>query len=179
MATRYVQGFHAARIDRIGVHGLIKANEAEDEIDGYNAFRLPGGYALVTQALHDQAVAAGALLRLNTIVKSIKWSADGVEAVCLSNGIAETFKASCVLITLPLGVLQHSIQSQISNTNTEPGGVATRTKRQLAAQAVQFFPELPAEKQAAIRGVEVGDVVRMVLQFRERFWERLSTRSGG
>src|SRR4030095_14153156 len=34
VATKYVQGFHAARIDRIGVHGLIKANQAEDEVDG-------------------------------------------------------------------------------------------------------------------------------------------------
>lgn len=119
VATRYVQGFHAARIDRIGVHGLIKANEAEAEIDGCNAFRIPGGYAPVIQALHDEAIAAGALLRLNTIVKTINWSTDAVEVHCLSNGTAETFKASCVLITLPLGVLQRSIQSPRSKVQSQ------------------------------------------------------------
>src|SRR5882724_8419170 len=102
VATRYVQGFHAARIDRIGVHGLIKANEAEDEVEGEDGFRIPGGYDLVTQALHDEAVAAGALLRLNTIVKALHWSPGGVEVSCTSNGVAETFTGSCVLITLPL-----------------------------------------------------------------------------
>jgi monoamine oxidase len=182
VATRYVQGFHAARIDRIGVHGLIKANGAEAEVDGHDSFRIPGGYSLVIQALHDEAVAAGALLRLNTIVKSVEWSTNGVQVACLSNGIDETLKAKCVLITVPLGVLQHSVQSQIDNTTTEPGAVATGfAASQLAAQgntAVRFIPELPEEKQAAIRGVEMGDVVRVVLRFRERFWEKLSARNG-
>lgn len=183
VATRYVQGFHAARIDRIGVHGLIKANEAEAEVDGHNSFRLPGGYAPVMQALHDEAVAAGALLRLNTIVKSIQWSTDGVEVVCLSNGISETFKASCVLITLPLGVLQDSVQAPTfhGNTKSEPEAVAVAngpTEFTSPGNTVRFIPKLPEEKQAAIRGVEMGDVVRLVLLFRERFWEKLSTSSG-
>src|SRR6266496_4157567 len=30
LAEKYVEAFHAARAERIGVHGLIKANEAED-----------------------------------------------------------------------------------------------------------------------------------------------------
>jgi len=167
VATRYVQGFHAARIDRIGVHGLIKANEAEDEVDGEHAFRVPGGYRLVTQALHDQAVASGAIVRLNTIVNRINWSAAGVAVDCLSNGTPETFKASCVLITLPLGVLQESVQSQVSN-----GDLGNQSA------AVRFVPELPETKQAAIRGLEMGDVIRMVLRFRERFWESLSPKDG-
>lgn len=111
VATKFVQGFHAARIDRIGVHGLIKANQGEDEVDGSHGFRIPGGYSLVIQALHDRAVAAGATVRLNTIVQTIRWTGDEVEVVCESNGSSETFKASCVLITLPLGVLQGSVQS--------------------------------------------------------------------
>jgi monoamine oxidase len=133
----------------------------------------------VVQALHDEAVAAGALLRLNTIVKTITWSAAGVETLCLSNGTAETFKASCSLITLPLGVLQHSVQSPKSKVQSRidselPAPDNTNT----LGQAVQFIPDLPAAKQAGIHGVEMGDVVRIVLRFRERFWEKLST-SGG
>ena len=158
VATRYVQGFHAARIDRIGVHGLIKANEAEDEVEGENGFRIPGGYDLVTQALHDEAVAAGALLRLNTIVKALHWSPGGVEVSCTSNGVAETFTGSCVLITLPLGVLQ-----------ADPDDFG----------AVRFVPDLPEEKQTAIRGMEMGHVVHITLRFRERFWEKLSAGGGG
>jgi monoamine oxidase len=158
VATRYVQGFHAARIDRIGVHGLIKANEAEDEIEGDNGFRIPGGYDLVTQALHDEAVAAGALLRLNTIVQAVHWSSGGLEVICTSSGVTETFTGSCVLITLPLGVLQ---------AETDDFG------------AVRFIPDLPEKKQTAIRGLEMGHVVHITLRFRERFWEKLSPRGGG
>jgi monoamine oxidase len=170
IATRYVQGFHAARIDRVGVHGLIKANEAEDEVGGNQGFRIPGGYHLVTQALHDEAVAAGARLRLNTIVRDIRWSADGVEVACISNGRPETFAATRVLITLPLGVLQHSIES----LTTSVSGHLFENE----SAAVRFIPELPEEKQAAIRGVEMGEVVRIVLRFRERFWETLSSTRG-
>jgi monoamine oxidase len=41
VAARYVQGFHAAWMDRIGVHGLAKATEAEDEIEGNHGYRPP------------------------------------------------------------------------------------------------------------------------------------------
>ena len=158
VAIKYVQGFHAARIDRIGVHGLIKANQAEDEVEGNNGFRIPGGYDLVTQALHDEAVAAGAHLRLKTIVKAVHWSSGDPEVICTSNGVTETFAGSCVLITLPLGVLQ---------AETDDLG------------AVRFVPHLPEDKQTAIRGLEMGHVVHITLRFRERFWEKLSPRGGG
>jgi monoamine oxidase len=74
------------------------------------------------------------------------------------------------LITLPLGVLQHSIES----LTTSVSGHLFENE----SAAVRFIPELPEEKQAAIRGVEMGDVVRIVLRFRERFWETLSSTRG-
>jgi hypothetical protein len=51
MVGRYVEGFHAADIDRIGIRGLIAANDAADEIDGDKAFRLERGYHSLMQAL--------------------------------------------------------------------------------------------------------------------------------
>lgn len=56
----------------------------------------------------------------------------------------ETFRAARCVITLPLGVLQS-------------GGV-------------QFSPPLSAKKEALAR-LEMGPVLRVTLQFRERFWE--------
>jgi monoamine oxidase len=153
IATRYVQGFHAGRIDEIGIHGLIKANEAEDEIEGHHGFRIPGGYNLVTEALLNEAVSDGVTLRLNTIVSTISWSTGGVKIECASDGRPEILEAEYVLITLPLGVLQAAPD--------EPG-------------AVRFLPELPAEKQAAIRNIRMGHAVRVTLGFDERFWEKLS-----
>ena len=84
VASLFVQGFHAASIDRIGTHGLVKANQAQDEIDGEKGFRVLGGYDRVVQTLHDEATAKGAQCKLQTLVKEIHWSSDGVEVVCLA-----------------------------------------------------------------------------------------------
>jgi monoamine oxidase len=153
MAVRYVEGFHAARIDRIGIHGLVKANEAADSIEGDKSFRFLNGYDSAVQALRAEAESHGATIRLNTVIKEIRWSGNGVEAVRDGGSGDSSFAASRALITLPLGVLQAG-----------PDQPA----------AVRFIPELPSEKQTAIKNLEMGHVLRIVLSFRERFWETLT-----
>jgi len=133
IAVRYVEGFHAARIDRIGIHGLIKANEAADAIEGDKSFRFLDGYNALAQALRAEAEANGAMIHLNTVVKEIRWSGDGVEAVFEGENGDRSFAASRAIITLPLGVLQ-----------TSPDQPA----------AVRFIPELPLEKQIAIKNLK-------------------------
>jgi len=146
VATRYVQGFHAADIRRAGVHGLIAANEAQDEIDGNHSYRVTAGYEIVLQRLNEEAKQHGVVLQLNKAVGEIHWKVNSAEAVCHSG---ERFTASRALITLPLGVLQEK------------------------SPAVRFVPALPDEKQSAIQGIPMGHVLRIVLVFRERFWEGL------
>lgn len=156
VASLFVQGFHASSIDRIGTHGLVKANEAEDEIGGEKGFRVLGGYDRVVQALYDEVVAKGAEVKLRTVVKEIHWDSDGVEVICLDDaGSQQRFRAARVLITLPLGVLQ-------ANPD-QPG-------------AVRFVPQLPEEKRSAIQTLVMGHALRITLLFRERFWERLEKR---
>lgn len=152
VATRYVEGFHAADVDRIGVHGLITANEGEDEVDGHHSFRVLGGYDVVTETLFEQARAHGAVLNLNTIVKELRWSRNHVEAVCIADKRLQRFSGSHAVVTLPLGVLQAKYHQR---------------------GAVRFVPELPQAKQAAIEGIAMGQVLRITLLFRERFWEKL------
>jgi len=154
IAIRYVEGFHAARIDRVGIHGLIKANEAADSIEGDKSFRFLNGYDSLVQALLAEAESHGATILLNTTVKEIRWRGDGVEAVCADGNVEGSIAAARAIITLPLGVLQ-----------TTPGQPAN----------VRFVPELPPEKQSAIKNLEMGHVLRIVLTFRERFWEELKT----
>ena len=153
VATRYVEGFHAAQLDRIGVHGLIKANEAEDEVEGHHSFRILGGYHVVTDTLFEQARADGAVLHLNTSVKELRWGRNQVEAVCIADKRLQKFTGTHAVVTLPLGVLQAKYHQR---------------------GAVRFVPELPRAKQAAIEGVAMGQAVRITLVFRERFWERLN-----
>jgi len=156
VASLFVQGFHASRIDRIGTHGLVKANEAEDEIGGEKGFRVLSGYDRVVQALYDEAVAKGAEVKLRTVVKEIHWDSDVVEVVGLDDaGSQQRFRTARVLITLPLGVLQAD--------SDQPG-------------AVRFVPQLPEEKRDAIQTLVMGHALRITLLFRERFWERLEKR---
>ena len=146
MATRHVEGFHAANIERIGIRGLVKANEAADSIDGNRSFRFQNGYGSLVQALRAEAESYGAIFQLNTTVRAIHWQGIQVEVKTSGAGV---YEASAVLITLPLGILQ---------ARQEDGGI-------------HFVPELPAAKQWAIEQLAVGNVIRINLMFRERFWE--------
>ena len=146
MATRHIEGFHAANIDRIGMRGLVKANEAADPIEGNKSFRFQDGYDPLVQALRAEAENYGASFHLNITVTAIHWQ--GMQVEVRTSG-ADVYEASAALITLPLGILQ---------SRQEDGGI-------------QFVPELPAAKQSAIEQLAVGNVIRINLMFRERFWE--------
>jgi monoamine oxidase len=152
VAIGYVEGFHAASIDRIGVHGLIKTNEAAEQIKGDCSFRILGGYDRVTETLRAEALAQGATFCLNTIVKEIRWSRNRVEVVSIADKRMQVFSGSRAVITLPIGVLQAKIHQR---------------------GAVRFVPDLPEKKQTALDGIVMGHAVRIILHFRERFWEKL------
>ena len=144
IATLYVEGFHAAHADRISVPGLIKTNEAAAEIDDDKQFRPANGYLPLMQFLHDEAVAHGASFRFEKIVSEFAWRAG---AVVVTTTTGEQFKARRLIVTLPLGVLQR--------------------------KDVTFAPRLTAKEEAANK-LAVGQVVKVVLRFRERFWEQIS-----
>ncbi len=144
MTVRYVQGFHAGDISRIGIKGIVKANEAADSIDGEKSFRLFEGYDSIVRALVLESESHGATIRLNTLVRKIDWSGNRVEVLAEPN---ESFAARSAIITLPLGVLQ--------------------------AGKVEFVPALPANKQNAIGQLAMGNALRLILKFRERFWDDL------
>src|SRR3989440_4982554 len=157
MLVRYVEGFHAANIERIGINGLIKANEAADEIDGDKSFRIVDGYDSLMQAMRSEAESYGVKFYLNTIVKEVHWPGKEIELLCetrtsnenLSSSMRQ-FSASHLIVTLPLGVLKASDD---------------------AVGAIRFLPELPGEKRSAIDNLSMGNVVKINLLFRERFWE--------
>jgi monoamine oxidase len=83
---------------------------------------------------------SGAPIELKTQVIAIGWSGDAVEV--LAEG-GRLFRARKAIITLPLSVLQEN--------------------------AVQFEPALPQKEEAAAKLV-MGRVLRVTLQFKERFW---------
>lgn len=144
MATLYVEGFHAAHADRISVKGLIKTNRAAAEIHDEQQFRPSSGYVTLARKLYDEAVEQGASFRFETVVREIAWSAGAVTATTTGG---EQFKARRVLVTLPLGVLQSG--------------------------DLTFAPRLKGKEEAA-QHLAMGQVVKVLLRFREPFWEDLS-----
>lgn len=147
----YVEGFDAAEPDQVSVRWLAQTEAASAAIDGDRQFRFVDGYDRplwwLRMGLHPEKTA----LLLNTVVHTIQWSRRHVEiAAYTALGTAlEPFTAEAAVITLPLGVLAAPPDA--------PG-------------AVQFSPDLP-DKRAAIERLAMGHTVKVVLRFREAFWE--------
>lgn len=151
-ATSYVSGFNAADPALVGVHWLVNEARAEEKIDGDRAFRAPHGYADLLAIFQQQLSETAVQIRKNTIVDSIRWSADGAEVTACATNERHIFCSQKVLVTVPLGVLQ---------TEEESNG------------RIRFSPELPSTKRNALHSLAMGKVIRVTLQFRERFWNSL------
>ena len=156
-AINYVSGFNAADPALVGVHWLVREIRAEERIGGDRAFRAENGYADLLSILKQQIKESGASVRTNTIVERIDWGSGHATVHVRDESGKSSVLASSVVITVPLGVLK-----------AKPG----------AAGAIQFDPPLPAEKINALDKLEMGEVIRVVLQFRERFWENIQPSPG-
>ncbi len=96
-ATGYVEGFNAARKERISVASLAQDARAADAIDGDSSFHISAGYDSLARAIAPSDV------RLNAIVESVAWRRG--EAVVHVRG-GQPLRAGKVVVTVPLGVLQ-------------------------------------------------------------------------
>lgn len=150
LATAYVEGFDAAQADRIGVHSLLREQRASEAIEGDRSFCLRGGYDEVARVLAADLGSARSEIRLGAVVTAVEWKAGEVvvSAQAAAGEPLGPFRARQAVVTLPLGVLK------------APAG---RTGH------VAFVPELP-EKELAAGRLEMGQAVKIVLRFRERFW---------
>ncbi len=139
----FVEGFDAARVDRISAQALAIAERAAEQIEGDRQFRLVEGYGALVEWLAGQLQSRGAAVVLNAVVQGLRWKPQRVEAAVSLGGQPRTFTAEAAVITLPLGVLR--------------------------AGAVRFEPPLP-EHAEALAKLEFGSVTKVVLRFRSRFW---------
>jgi monoamine oxidase len=142
-AARFVEGFNAADRHRIGIAALAKQQRAEDLIDTDRLFRLRSGYDALPQFLADQFLRSGGELLLAAPVHRVVWARGSVALSVGAGGASRELRASRALITAPLGVLQ--------------------------ARAIEFAP-LPEEILGQAGRLAMGEAVRIVLIFRDRFW---------
>jgi monoamine oxidase len=144
-AVRYVEGFNAADHRLIGVAALALQQAAEDAIQASRLFHVRAGYDSMASFLHRAIVSAGAVLLLQRTVSRIDWRPGTVSAQGAGpNGEPFVIEANRAVITLPLGVLQ--------------------------AGSVRFDPA-PSVLQSEVARLVMGEVVRVVLEFRTRFWQ--------
>jgi monoamine oxidase len=148
-ARWFVEGFEAA--DPALASAQAIGDEWSTGVDLKSARPL-GGYAPLIDLLLKACTGAGVQIALSTAVARIAWQPGSVAIHAFGPRNEElVFRAPKAVITLPVGVLRRS-------------GDET---------AVAFEPVLPREKLEALRNIEMGHVVKVVLWFRRPFWERL------
>lgn len=144
----FVSGFYAAHSERISAKSLgAEAENADDEnaIAG-KQFRIGNGGDAVMRWLRDGLNPERTEVRLSTVAEAVRWRRGSVTVACRGgDGVARTrLTARAVVVTLPHAVLK--------------------------AGALRFDPALPS-KERALAGIETGQVFKIVLRFREAFWE--------
>ena len=150
-ASGYVEGFDAADVARVSVRWLAQTEAAAEAIESGRQFRVLDGYDRLLGWLRDGLDPERTVLRLNAVAREIRWSRGEVEVTTtsqLGTGLDSVTARACV-VTLPLGVLA-------APPNT-PG-------------AVRFLPEVTGKREA-LAGLEMGQVVKVILRFHETFWE--------
>lgn len=154
LAASFVEGFNAADKNVIGIASLAQDAAAAASIGGDRSYRVVNGYDAVVSSLASGVEELHSTLQLNAVVERIEWET-GRATVHFRSGLSNreaTVTAHRVIITVPLGVLQ-----------AEAGSAGT----------IRFEPE-PVDTLAAAHRLRFGAVIRMVLRFREPFWEELT-----
>ena len=144
LAKHYTASFNAAQVDHLSAAATGENHAGADATD----FKLRRRYARVAEELRRRWPAERVELRLRSEVVSVRWHRGDVtvttRATDTLTDTLETHRARAVVVTLPLGVLK--------------------------AGDVTFVPALE-EKQALIKRLGWGQVVRLTFRFRPDFWK--------
>ena len=152
-ALGYIVGFNAADPALVGVHWLVQEMQAEQKIEADRSFRAERGYRDLLDVFQKR-IDSCREVRIHTgaVVERVSWKRRSTEVVARTAEGQQTFTASRALLTLPLALLK-----------APPGEIGV----------VEFDPPLPAEKIAALDKLEMGKAIRIVLRFRDRFWDTI------
>ncbi|CAK9787129.1 flavin-containing amine oxidoreductase [Cutaneotrichosporon oleaginosum] len=108
-----------------------------------------GGYEALVSRVLDDAKANGVQVRLNAKVTGIR---EGDAGVSVTAGSGEEYTAKTAIVTIPLGVLKHSLDI--------------------------FRPALPERYASVVRGVHVGVLEKLLLRYTEAWWPNAATTGG-
>lgn len=150
MARLFAEGYFAAHVDRLSAQSVAPA--AGDTDESQRQRRLATGYSGVVEWLRAGLDPGRCRVRLACVVEEVRWRRGLVEVAYRSAAGTQTrsLRARTAVVALPLGVLK--------TAQSETG-------------AVRFDPEPPALR-AAVEKIEVSHVCKLVLRFREPFWDQ-------
>ncbi len=152
-AIRYVSGFNAAAPAHVGVHWLVQEMRAEASVEGDRVFRPEGGYPKLVELFQKQCSQGAQSIRTESVATQVRWTPGRAEVSVRSHDGSSVITTPALLVTLPLSLLK-----------AKPG----------EAGAIEFSPSLPGPKLNAMERIEMGEVLRVTLRFRERFWDHVS-----
>lgn len=183
-SLRFVRNYLAADPAKIGLKFLAQGEIAAQGI-GTDALQVIDGYDNIIRFLLKSSAGLQDNLHLNTIARRIRWQKGKVEVDTISDGELRTFTARRLLLTLPIGVLKRSMGQPLRYKGPDRvDGGTEEMPREVGENgapsdrvgpengAVHFDPPLD-DKIEAVEKIEVGDVRRIVVIFKERFWEEL------
>jgi monoamine oxidase len=150
-ARALVEGFDAADATRASTQEILEEWGGSSAADA-PTFRPQHGYGGLVSAIAADFDPTRLHLHLNSIVSDVSWQRRAVAVRATHFGEAVQFEAAQAVVTLPIGVLQLPAQSP---------------------HAVRFDPIL-RDKQRALQGLAAGPVIKVMLKFREAFWEEIN-----
>jgi monoamine oxidase len=145
-----VEGYDAADATRVSTLGTIDEWCGGGGADA-PTFRPQGGYESLLHALAAALDPKRVHVELDTIVRKVHWKRGNVTIRATRHGRPRDVIARAAIVTLPVGVLQLPPEA--------PNGV-------------RFVPALAA-KEKALAGLATGPVIKVLLCFREPFWEQI------
>jgi len=113
MFGAFVEGFHGADLNQIGVQGLLTTQLTDEPtLNGAQMFRQVQGYDQLIHGMH-RYLRQSESLTLNTPVRRIEWSKGLVKVYAYSSLTRkeEVFMARRLVVTVPIEVLRSDITS--------------------------------------------------------------------
>jgi len=144
MLRDFIEGYHAAHPERMSAMGLASDLSGDGDPTDNKQLRIANGGDGIVQWLRNGLDPERTELRLSTIAQELQWSRGQVRLRCHTADTALLeLEARSVVIALPHAVLR--------------------------AGALRIEPVITA-KQRALEQLEPGQVFKIVLRFREAFW---------
>jgi monoamine oxidase len=147
-ARGYAQGYDVADPAKVSVFFLRDEWFAGEK----EQYRINGGYIKMVDYLAAECRKNGCEIYLNTIVNKVEWDKNKVTAVTADG---QQYQANKAIITVPVSILH----------NNE------------AKAHIDFVPAIPDYIRAA-SNIGYGGVIKMVLEFKNAFWDEYKPDTG-